>query len=105
MTKVSILMSAVMAATAIILSCRGTTSMQPSNTASINRPPLATPAKQYNADWESTFFKALDERTKEVNLESLRHRKLHEKELEVRFWYDARPRVINGFVIRRLGDQ
>jgi hypothetical protein len=79
--------------------------MQPSNTASINRPPVATPAKQYNADWESTFFNALEERTKEVNLESLRHRKLHEKELEVRFWYDARPRVINGFVIRRLGDQ
>lgn len=104
MTKVSVLASAVIATTAIVLSCRDRNSMQPSNSASVNRPTVAATAKQYHADWEA-FFKALEERTKEVDLESLRHAKPHEKDLEMRFWYDGRPRVINGFVIRRLGDQ
>lgn len=53
------------------------------------------------ADWEPQFFEALGERIKQVNLSSLRTLLLPENDLEVRFWYDARPDLINGFVIRR----
>lgn len=55
--------------------------------------------------WETSFFAALDEHTKKVNLPSLRTVVLPETDLEVRFWYDARPYVINGFVIRRSDNQ
>ena len=58
-----------------------------------------------NAEWEPLFFKALEERTKKLNLPGLRTIVLPEHDLEVRFWYDGRPQVINGFVIRRRGDQ
>src|SRR5262249_1387727 len=36
---------------------------------------------------------------------SLRTTELSEHDLEVRFWYDGRPHLINGFIIRRHGDQ
>lgn len=55
------------------------------------------------ADWEKPFFEALEERLKQVNLSSLRKALLPENDLEVRFWYDGRPDIINGFVIRRSG--
>jgi len=58
-----------------------------------------------NTEWEFAFFQALERRTKKVNLSSLRSVVLPENDLEVRFWYDARPDIINGFVIRRSGDQ
>ena len=58
-----------------------------------------------DADWEPLFFEALAKRIKQVNLPSLRTVPLRKNDLEVRFWYDGRPDVINGFVIRRLGDQ
>jgi hypothetical protein len=58
-----------------------------------------------DADWEPSFFQALEERIKQVNLPSLRTVLLPKHDLEVRFWYDARPDIINGFVIRRSGDQ
>jgi hypothetical protein len=54
-----------------------------------------------NASWEPSFLEALGERTQKVNLPSLRTVVLSEQDLEVRFWYDGRPDVINGFVIRR----
>jgi hypothetical protein len=57
------------------------------------------------ASWEASFFTALDERTQKVNLPSLRTVMLSEQDLEVRFWYDGRPDVINGFVIRRHGER
>ena len=55
-------------------------------------------------NWESSFFMALEERTKIVNLPSLRSGVHGANDLELRFWYDARPAVINGFVIRRSTD-
>jgi len=58
-----------------------------------------------NAGWEPLFFKALDERTNKLNLPSLKTMTLPDHDLEVRFWYDGRPQVINGFIIRRRGDQ
>ncbi|MGH9905564.1 MAG: hypothetical protein ACRD8U_08290, partial [Pyrinomonadaceae bacterium] len=51
------------------------------------------------------FFEALGERIKQVNLPSLRTVPLPEDDLEVRFWYDGRPDIINGFVIRRSNKQ
>lgn len=56
-------------------------------------------------EWETSFFKALNERTKRINLPSLRTTPLGENDIEVRFWYDARPDIINGFVLRRLGNR
>ena len=53
-----------------------------------------------NADWEPKFAKALNERTRLINLPDLR-RLLPDDDIEIRFWYDARPDTINGFVIRR----
>jgi hypothetical protein len=58
-----------------------------------------------NASWEPSFFMALDERIQKVKLPSLRTVVLSEQDLEVRFWYDGRPDVINGVVIRRSADQ
>jgi hypothetical protein len=58
-----------------------------------------------NASWEPSFFMALGERTQKVNLPSLRTVMLSDQDLEVRFWYDGRPDVINGFVIRRSADR
>jgi hypothetical protein len=58
-----------------------------------------------NASWEPSFFLALDERTQKVNLASLRTIALPDQDLEVRFWYDARPDLINGFVIRRSANR
>lgn len=54
-----------------------------------------------DTDWESSFFLALEERTRRVNLPSLKTVVLKSDEVELRFWYDARPDTINGFVIRR----
>ena len=58
-----------------------------------------------DAAWEPSFFEALGERIKEINLPSLRTVPLRGSDLEVRFWYDARPDDINGFVIRRFDNQ
>jgi len=58
-----------------------------------------------DASWELAFFTALDERTQKVKLPSLRTVALSEPDLEVRFWYDGRPDVINGFVIRRSANR
>ena len=55
-------------------------------------------------DWESHFFPALKERTRKVDLPSLRTMRLSEADVEVRFWSDASPDTIGGFVIRRHGD-
>lgn len=54
-----------------------------------------------DAHWESSFFKALEERTKQLGLASLSTMRFPDQDLEVRFWYDARPDIINGVVIRR----
>ncbi len=58
-----------------------------------------------NASWQPSFFMALDERIQKVKLPRLRTVVLSEGDLEVRFWYDSRPDVINGFVIRRSANQ
>jgi len=58
-----------------------------------------------DAAWEPLFFEALAGRIKQVNLPSLRTVLLPEHDLEVGFWYDARPDIINGLVIRRSDDQ
>jgi hypothetical protein len=57
------------------------------------------------AGWVPSFFMALEERTEKVKLPSLRTVVLSEQDLEVRFWYDGRPDVVNGFVIRRYADR
>lgn len=54
-----------------------------------------------DTDWESSFFPALEERTMRVSLPSLKTGVLKSDDVELRFWYDARPDTINGFVIRR----
>jgi hypothetical protein len=58
-------------------------------------------AEVRDTDWESSFFLALAERTRIVNLPSLKPVVLKSDEVELRLWYDARPDIINGFVIRR----
>jgi hypothetical protein len=60
-------------------------------------------AEEHRFDWEAYFFPALEERTKRVDLPSLRTMQLGETDVEVRFWYDVSPGTINGFVIRRYG--
>ncbi len=61
--------------------------------------------ERVNGSWEPSFFEALSERTQRINLPSLRTIVLPVGDLEVRFWYDGRPDIINGFVIRRSGDR
>jgi hypothetical protein len=56
------------------------------------------------AEWEPSFFKALEERTKKVNLTDLRTVGHLENDLEMRFWYYSTD-VISGFVIKRSGGQ
>ncbi len=58
-----------------------------------------------NAKWEPLFFSSFDEYTKEINLPSLRTVVLPSDDLEVRFWYDGRPYVIDAIIIRRSGRQ
>src|SRR5678815_3522650 len=55
--------------------------------------------------WQTYFFPALDERTKKVDLPSLRTMMLAETDVEVRFWTDSSPDTINGFLLRRHGDR
>ena len=50
------------------------------------------------------FCSALEERTKKVGLPSLRTKPFADGDVELRLWYDARPDVINGIVIRRYRD-
>jgi hypothetical protein len=57
-----------------------------------------------NNGWEVSFFPALEERTREVGLPKLEPNVAGATDLELRFWYDAHPNLINGFVIRRTGD-
>jgi hypothetical protein len=78
------------------------------NLAQHANPATSVPNQQIeipDAGWEPSFFMALDERTQKVKLPSLRTVMLSEQDLEVRFWYDGRPDVINGFVIRRSANQ
>src|SRR5258707_15757444 len=75
------------------------------NTATVVQNEQAMRLEIPNADWEPVFFKALDERTTEINLPSLRTVVLPEPDLEVRIWYDGRPDLINGIVIRRCAAQ
>jgi hypothetical protein len=67
----------------------------------VGRLPLQGPA----AEWERSFFKALEQRTGRINLPSLRTIILSNDDLEIRFWYNASPDIINGFAIRRSGKQ
>lgn len=62
-------------------------------------------AEVHKFHWQTFFFPALEERTKKVDLPSLRTTWLGERDVEVRFWFDASPDTINGFVIRRYGDR
>jgi hypothetical protein len=71
------------------------------NTATVVQNEQAVRLEIPNASWEPVFFKALDERTTEINLPSLRTVLLPEPDLEVRIWYDGRPDIINGVIIRR----
>jgi hypothetical protein len=57
-----------------------------------------------NNGWEVSFFPALEERTREVGLPKLERNVAGASDRELRFWYDAHPNLINGFVIRRTGD-
>jgi hypothetical protein len=86
-----------------LLSCGNSANQQP-NAASAGQA-QGLRREMPEAEWEPSFYKALAERTKKVNLPSLRGMVLSDQDLEVRFWYDASPRIINGFVIRRWADQ
>jgi len=57
-----------------------------------------------DARWESSFFETLEERTKKVNLASLRAVVLPDHDLEVRFWYDHFE-TISGLIIRRSSEK
>lgn len=82
------------------LFCHGTASIQTSSTL---RTPEVTPAPlSRDTAWEQSFFSALEERLKQVKLPSLKTMTLDENDIEVRLWYDARPKAINGFLIHRL---
>lgn len=94
MTKITIILGIV---AATVLFCRGS-GLHPT----LKTVPMS-PAMEDLA-WEQSFFKALEERTKKVNLASLRNAVPGEKDLEACFWYDARPDIINGFVIRRSAE-
>lgn len=51
--------------------------------------------------WESFFFEGLEERTRTVDLPSLRTASTSADHLELRFWYDVLPDFFHGFIIRR----
>jgi hypothetical protein len=78
---------------------------QPTNVPPVVRNAQGLQLEIHDARWEPSFFEALEERTKTINLPSLRTVVLPEHDLEVRFWYDGSPQIINGFVIRRSSDQ
>jgi hypothetical protein len=59
--------------------------------------------KTTTAQWEASFYEDLQKRTKKVRLPHLRTTTLAKQDIEMRFWYDARPNAINGFVLRRSG--
>jgi hypothetical protein len=99
---VTILISVAVAAVYLI---RAKKRPQPANTPLVVQNTQGLRLEIPDARWEPSFFEALEERTKKVNLPSLRTVVLPEHDLEVRFWYDASPSIINGFVIRRSGDQ
>ena len=54
-----------------------------------------------HAEWEPSFFRALDEHTKKVNLPGSRAVALPQNDLEVRLWDDAFPDDIDGLILRR----
>jgi len=64
-------------------------------------PHLAEPAAKV---WEASFFSALEERTSKINLPRLKASAVAADHLEMRYWYDGSPDVINGFVIRRVNN-
>lgn len=75
----------------------------------LNKPLNAAPTDQTaqgltleipDAGWEPIFFAALEKRTKNAGMTSLRKTVLPDQDLEVRFWYD-RFEVIAGVIIRR----
>lgn len=83
-----------------------------SNNKNLNQPPNATNTDQAtqvltleipNAPWEPNFFEALEKRTKNAGITSLRRTVLPGRDLEVRFWFDHFE-IISGVIIRRSGD-
>jgi hypothetical protein len=58
--------------------------------------------KTVEVEWETSFFSALEERTSKINLPRLKGLEVTKDQLEMRYWYDGSPGVINGFVIRRI---
>ena len=62
---------------------------------------VGPPASVPDDDWMPSFFTALGERAQIVKLPSLRTTPTMDEKLEMRFWYDARPDIINGLVISR----
>ncbi|MCA1577179.1 MAG: hypothetical protein LC794_07435 [Acidobacteria bacterium] len=66
-----------------------------------HNPPSADVA---DSKWEAFFFSELEKRTSQVNLTRLKGLDFTDDHLEVRYWYNASPDVINGFVIRRLNN-
>lgn len=61
--------------------------------------------KTADGEWVASFFPELEERTSKVDLPRLKARDYADDHLEVRYWYDSRPDIINGFVIRRVHNE
>ena len=55
--------------------------------------------------WEPIFFKAIDERAKRGHLRTLRSGALPGDDLEVRVWHGFGLTALQGFVLKRTGDQ
>jgi hypothetical protein len=58
------------------------------------------------ANWVPLFFNSLETHTKKINLPSLKTVRLPSKDdLEIRFWMDGLPDIIDGIIIRRISNQ
>ena len=94
-----------------ILVCVASAIACDSTARNLNPPPRAAHTDQAaqaltleipNAIWEPRFFEALEKRTKNAGMTSLRKAVLPDGDVEMRFWYD-RFEVIAGVIVRRSG--
>lgn len=56
-------------------------------------------------DWEPIFFEEINERARLSNLKTLREGPLPDGDFEVRIWHGFGRTALEGFVLKRTGDQ
>ena len=76
----------------------------------VKNPTAAPPPKKLQLNipkdpWEPIFFRAIDERAKLANLESLRSKAFPNNDLEIRVWHGFGLTLLEGFLLRRTAGE